>query len=310
VVAVREANEQQGNDRDRTIRRTDDVDVGLWEPSVRLGQDVRFLLVAVGGGGVRVGRDIARRHLRFVETVAINCDPRVAEAEDFDRRICLGAEDGSGIGVPTSVAAAGQLARAAGPALDRVFEGATFVTVVASLGGGSGTGILGPVLDAASRSAEVLSVFVIKPFAAESERRAVADRAIAGLHFLDAFVEKRLRRQATLTVLDNEELLATDRRTRFREVAGIWAERIATHIEESMLNPVEALVDAERIAALDIGESMARSAHSTPSSIGPAGPPLAPLPVPRAAPPLAAATDDVELTFEVVAPLPGRLDVR
>ena len=250
-MAVREASRREETDSDRTIRRADFVDAGLWEPCVRLGQDVRFLLVAVGGGGIRIGREIARRHLRFVETVAVNCDPRVAEAEEFDRRICLGADDGTGLGVPGSAAAAGQLARAAGPALDRIFDGATFVTVVASLGGGSGTGILGPVLESASRSSEVLSVFVVKPFAAEAERRAVADRAIAGLHFLDAFVEKHQRRQATLTVLDNEDLRRRDPPTLLRDVAGIWADRIATHIEESMLNPVEALVDAERISALD-----------------------------------------------------------
>ncbi|HKV90130.1 MAG TPA: hypothetical protein VJQ43_02915 [Thermoplasmata archaeon] len=301
---MREANVRQGNDRDRTTRRTDDVDTGLWEPSVRLGQDVRFLLVAVGGAGVRVGREVARRHLRFVETVAINCDPRVQETEEFDRRICLGADDGTTFGRPASAAAAGQLARAAEPALDRVFDGATFVTVVASLGGGSGTGILGPVLESASRSSEVLSVFVVKPFAAEAERRAVADRAIAGLHFLDAFVEKHQPRQATLTVHDNEDLRRRDPPTLLRDVAGIWADRIATHIEESMLNPVEALVDAERISALDLEGSVPASRPSTPTSIGPAEPvPLPPL-SPRLEPGLPAAGADVELTFEVEVPAP------
>ena len=303
-MALREANRDRESDRDRTILRTDDVDAGLWGPSVRLGQDVRFLLVAVGGGGVRVGREIARRHLRFVETVAINCDPRVAGAEEFDRRICLGADDGAGPGVPGSAAAAGQLARAAGPVLDRIFEGVTFVTVVASLGGGSGTGMLGPVLDAASRSTEVLSVFVVKPFAVETERRAVADRAIAGLHFLDAFVEKHQRRQATLTVLDNEELRRSDPGIPFHRVANHWADRIATHIEESMLHPVEALLDAQRIAGLDIEESERRAMPSLPTSLGPPESDPSPPVGPRASPPLSAAGADVELTFEVVASIP------
>jgi hypothetical protein len=301
VVALREANERREYDRDRTNLRTDEVDAGLWEPSVRLGHDVRFLLAAVGGGGVRIGREIARRHLRHLETVAINCDPRVAEAEEFDRRICLGSDDGSSLGVPTTAAAAGQLARAAEPALDRIFEGATFVTVVASLGGGSGTGILPAVLESASRSAEVLSVFVVKPFAVESERRAIADRAIGGLHFLDAFVEKHQRHQATLTVLDNEELVRRDPRLPLHRVPSKWADRIAGHIDASMLGPVEALLAAQRLAQTPYEEGYPRVPPPSSTSIGPAVPePLAPL-----YPHMSAAVDspgpDVELTFEVIA---------
>lgn len=301
---MREANRGRENDRDGTNLRTNEVDAGLWEPSVRLGHDVRFLLAAVGGGGIRVGREIARRHLRFVETVAINCDPRVADAEDFDRRICLGADNGSSLEVPTSAGAAGQLARAAEPALERVFDGATFVTVVASLGGASGTGILPVVLEAASRSAEVLSVFVVKPFGVEAERRAVAERAIAGLHFLDAFVEKRQRCQATLTVLDNDELVRRNRRMPLRQVPVVWADRIAGHIEDSMLTPVEALLASQRISELVVEESYPRIPPTIPSSIGPEPPEELPPMYPRMSAEGPSAPPDVELTFEVITPGP------
>jgi hypothetical protein len=306
---MREANGRRENDRDGTISRTDEVDAGLWEPSVRLGHDVRFLLAAVGGGGVRVGREIARRHLRFVETVAINCDARVADVEEFDRRICLGTDDGPSLGVPASAAAAGHLARAAEPVLERVFDGATFVTVVASLGGASGTGILPQVLEAASRSAEVLSVFVVKPFAVEAERRAVAERAIAGLHFLDAFVEKHQRHQATLTILDNEELYRRDRRMPLRQVPSAWADRISSHIERSMLHPVEALLDSQRIAEAGADESFPRGPPTIPSSIG--REPLEELPpmFPRMDLGVPPGGPDAELTFEVIVPGPPGPDV-
>ncbi|MCI4325387.1 MAG: hypothetical protein L3K00_05870 [Thermoplasmata archaeon] len=298
---MREANGRRENDRDGTNTRTSEVDVGLWEPTVRLGHDVRFLLAAVGGGGIRIGREIARRHLRFVETVAINCDPRVADSEEFDRRICLGSDNGPAFGVPATAGAAGQIARAAEPALERVFDGATFVTVVASLGGASGTGILPVVLEAASRSAEVLSVFVVKPFAVEAERRAVAERAIAGLHFLDAFVEKHQRRQATLTVLDNEELLRQDRRMPVRHVPVVWASRIADHIEESMLTPVETLLDSQRIPQIALEESFPRVPPTVPSSLGPEPPEEMPPLYPRMAGGAPSPPADVELTFEVIA---------
>jgi len=301
-VAVREANERRENDRDGATTRTDAIDVGLWEPNVRLGHDVRFLLAAIGGGGVRIGREIARRHLRYLETVAINCDPRVAATEEFDRRICLGSDDGPSLGIPTTAATAGQLARAAEPALDRIFEGATFVTVVASLGGSSGTGILPAVLESASRSAEVLSVFVVKPFSVEAERRAVSDRAIAGLHFLDAFVEKHQRRQATFTILDNDEMARRDPRLPLARVSAKWADRIAGHIEASMLGPVEALLDAQRRAQVPFEDTYPRlPPASSGSSIGPVSPEELPPLYPQLSASGPASGPDVELTFEVIA---------
>ncbi|MGA7861439.1 MAG: hypothetical protein WCB19_06240, partial [Thermoplasmata archaeon] len=179
--------EPNGRDTDQLTGRDEDFDPGLLE-NLKLGHDVRFVLVTVGGGAARIGREIARRHLRYVETVAINCDARIQEFEEFDRRVCLttdtpGAEDTGG-----SPVTGGHLARSAQPVLDRIFEGATFVTIISTLGGGAGTGALPFVLEAAARSCEVLSLFVVKPFKLEAERRAVADRALARLHFVDSFV--------------------------------------------------------------------------------------------------------------------------
>jgi hypothetical protein len=190
-----------------------------------------------------------------------------------------------------------------------VFDGATFVTVVASLGGASGTGILPHVLEAASRSAEVLSVFVVKPFAAEAERRAVAERAIAGLHFLDAFVEKHQRHQATLTILDNEELYRRERRMPLRQMASEWADRISSHIEHSMLHPVEALLDSQRVAEVGFEESFPRIPPTIPSSIGPEPPQELPPMVPRMDLGVSPGAPDAELTFEVIVPGPRGLDV-
>lgn len=279
---------------------------GVGMDPIRLGQDVRFLLVCVGGGAARIGREIVSHHLRYLETVAINCDPRVQDLEEFDRRIYLG----SGFGTPTDTGGSphvgNRLGAAATPALERIFEGATFVTIVAALGGGTGTGVLPHLLEAAARRSEVISVFLVKPFACEGERRSLADRAMARLHFLDSFVERQQQHRATVQVLDNESLVEVAEQLPIGQVSRRWGQVVAEHIEEAFLRPAEAAMEATRLVQLT--EGMSTMPH-------PAPPPLAPEPVPSpmpalvpGMPALGAEGPDVELTFEVTSELPRGLE--
>lgn len=285
--------EATNGERERQGPRADEFEDGFIE-NLKLGHDVRFVLAVVGGGAVRIGREVARKRLRYVETVAINCDPKVQDLEEFDRRVCLGPGSGAPADTGGSPAVGGHLARAAEPALDRIFEGATFVTVVASLGGGAGTGALPYILEAAAHASEVLSVFLVKPFACEGERRAVAERAIARLHFLDAFVEKQQRGAATLQVLDNEELARCEPKLPIARFNGRWAELVASHVERAFVIPAEAAVEAGRLAGLAEPETTVRVPPGpTPELIVP---PAADDPeglLPRMAP------GDAELTFEI-----------
>ncbi len=292
---------RNGADTGRDERRIDELDDGT--EALRLGHDVRFLLVVVGGGAVRVGRAISRRHLRYLETVAINCDARVQEHDEFDRRVYLGPPSAPEEGTGGSPSVGGRLARAAEPALDRLFEGATFITVVASLGGGSGTGALPFVLEAASRAAEFVSVFAIKPFECEGDRRAVAERALARLHFLEGFVEKQENRHASLRVLDNESLARRERQLPIQRLAEHWAELVATYIEQSFVAPIEAAVESRRLERVVEAEPIRIPAPPPigPTPLPPAEPPLGPFPL---APTMDLGGPDAELTFETFAP-PG-----
>jgi hypothetical protein len=268
--------------------------------SLRLGQDVRFVLVAVGGGGIRVGREIARRHLRHLETVAINCDPKVQAFDEFDRRVYLGPDSGAEVDTGGSAVVGGVLARAAEPALERIFHGATFVILVGSLGGGAGSGAFPYLLDLACRHAEVVSAFVIKPFRCEGERRALADRTVARLQFVDSFVERQESGNASLSTLDNESLARTNAGLAFHEVSRHWAAVIERHIETSIVAPVEAMLAAVQTTRIAtelpinrIPEAEAPALGVVPPSPppGPDFPPLLPAASGRAA--------EAELTFEV-----------
>ncbi len=279
-----------------------------WDSHLRLGQDVRFVLAAVGGGAIRVAREIARKHIRHLETVAINCDPKVQSFDEFDRRVYLGPDSGAEIDTGGSPIVGGTLAGAAEPALQRIFQGATFVIVVGSLGGGSGSGVLPYVLEVASRNAEVVSAFVIKPFRCEGSRRSLADRAIARLDFVESFVEKRMRGAATLRTLDNEGLVETHGRIAFGRVGAHWASLIEEHIEQSFLAPVESMLSALEISEAVIAGPMNRvpPAEPVPPGVAPPPPDLAPG-IPPGLP--AAARDpgpEVEVTFEIEdAPRPA-----
>ncbi len=298
--------------RDRNSAPDDGaVDAG-WEPQLRLGQDVRFVLAAVGGGAIRVAQEIARRHVRHLETVAINCDPKVQSFDEFDRRVYLGPDSGAEIDTGGSPIVGGVLARAAEPALDRIFQGVTFVIVVGSLGGGAGSGALPHLLRVASRHAEYVSAFVIRPFRCEGERRALADRAIGQLHFVETFVEKREQGAASLRTLDNETLIASHGREAFGHVSTHWADIIQNHIESSFIAPAEAILDAARLTRVAYSAPMNRIPEAELSTLVPAELP-SPVPTPELEPLLPSARlsspAEVEISFEIVRPAspPGAL---
>jgi len=293
-------NEPRAREFERAPIRGDEVPEDGTFDVPRLGHDIRFVFAAVGGGAIRVGREVARHHLRYVETIAINCDPSVQDLEEFDRRVYLGPDSGDRADTNGSPAHGAAIARAAAPALERIFEGSTFVTILGSLGGGSGTGALPYVLEAAARSARVLSVFVVKPFKCEGDRRAVADRALARLHFIESFVEKQERGAAKLQVLDNESLLAKGRTMPFKDLNAHWARVIAAYIDRAYIAPSEAVLEDFRLSYVPTVEISPRPRLAEPAPMHVPEPfefgPMAPRAAPWEAPP---APGDAELTFEI-----------
>lgn len=289
-------NENRERDGRRTADQSDDaIEDGMFE-APRLGHDIRFVFAAVGGGAVRIGREVANHHLKYVETVAINCDAHVQDVEEYDRRVYLGPESGAPADTGGSPTEGAHIARAALPALERIFDGTTFVTILCSLGGGSGTGTLPYVIEAAARTARVVTVFVVKPFKCEGDRRSTADRALARLHFVEPFVEKQQLGAARLQVLDNESLRAKGRTMLFRDVNLHWGRVIAAHIDRSFIAPSE----------LEISEFQS-TYSATPPAVLPtvevARPPaLGPMELPPLLPRADLAGEglgETELTFEV-----------
>ena len=258
--------------------------------TVRLGQDIRFVMIAVGGGAIRVARPIARRHLRHLETVAINCDPRVQDCEEFDRRVCLIPEVGGPADTCGSPLAGAVLARAAEPALRRLFDEAHFVTIIGSLGGGAGSGVLPNLLELASERSRHVTAFVLKPFACEGERRAIADRTIGRIHLLEGFSDLKNQNRAALHVLDNQSLVGPLGSRAFRNVSEHWAQVIGDYVEQNYLDVAEAFLHSMLSPAIP-----ATTVIVPPTSV--IGPGIAP--PAEMLPPIPAQHLEAELTFEV-----------
>jgi hypothetical protein len=203
------------------------------ERRLELGEDLKFLLVAVGGGAIQVAKEVAKRDVRYLETVAVNCDKRVKDETMFDRSIYLGhwmGEDLADAGGSPSTA--NVLAHAAEDELDGLVDGATCVTVVASLGGGSGTGILPVLLDTMTRNPDVvhLTIFFIKPFACEEHRRHLAERALAGLYFIDGLTDLMQKKRVAVITLDNEETAREKGSLPMSHLVSFYGEIVAEHI--------------------------------------------------------------------------------
>jgi len=261
--------------------------MGRTEP-IRLGEQVRILIVAVGGGAIRIAQEIARLHPPHVELVAVNCDARVQSLEEFDRRLFLGPDTAPHAGTGGSPVVAGTLARAAQPAIERIFDQNTVVFILGSLGGGSGTGVLPCVIDAACRRAELVTTFVVKPFACEGDRRSLADRVIGRLALLESFTERQGRGQARLWTLDNESLRSRSRELSMAGVARHWAQLVTAYIQDGFIQTMETSFAAP---------TPAMTFATIPASVGVATSEIDP--APRVVP-LTASAADVELTLEVV----------
>ncbi len=137
------------------------------------------------------------------------------------------------------------------------------------------------MLDVACRNSEVVSAFVIKPFRCEGERRALADRTIARLQFVESYVDRHERGRATIQTLDNESLIRTQGQRAFGEVAHHWADLIERHIETSFVGPVEAMIEAVQMTRTATEGPMNRIPESEVPALGVVPPSLRRVPSSR-----------------------------
>lgn len=177
----------------------------------------KVAVVGVGGGGGNAVNNMIARQLEGVEFIAANTDAQALAMSHAPHRIQLGALTTEGLG-------AGSLPEigyaAAEESLGEIMElliGSHMCFVTAGMGGGTGTGAV-PVIANAAREAGILTVAVVtKPFVFEGTRRMrAAERGI-----------ERLRECAdTVIVIPNQNLFrVADAKTTFAEAFAL-ADRV------------------------------------------------------------------------------------
>ncbi len=154
-----------------------------------LGIIPRIKVFAFGGGGNRVADYLTKRGIENVKIIAVNADSRVYEIK-ANKTMHVGKEI-LGIHKDTN----GET-RVAEYIIDGVMgwileeaRDADVVILIASLGGGMGTGGLLETLRILKKSTDVpvLSV-VILPFSLEKERRKIAEKALQEIKKLSEYI--------------------------------------------------------------------------------------------------------------------------
>lgn len=156
----------------------------------------RILVVGVGGAGC-AAVEWVREDCPEAATLAVNTDRISLEFHHSDTKVLLGERVFHGRGALGHADAAERAAREAREDLAPRLQGFDVVTILTSLGGGTGAGVAHVVAEQARAAGAAVVAVVTVPFRAERSRRARAMRALAPL-----------RRHAHTTILiDSEALL-------------------------------------------------------------------------------------------------------
>jgi cell division protein FtsZ len=159
--------------------------------------DLRIVVVGCGGGGCNSITRLSRLGIKNAELLAINTDVVSLRSTPIKGRLLIGDDYTKGLGAGGDPEVGEQCAINATQALNQLFQDADLVFVLASMGGGTGTGAAPVVAECAQRNGAVVIGIVTVPFKHEGGRR--RDSAIMGM--------RRLREVTnTMLIMENDRL--------------------------------------------------------------------------------------------------------
>ena len=158
----------------------------------------KIYIVGAGGGGCNTLSRVAEIGIQGVNLVASNTDVQHLVKTRAKRKILLGKKLTQGLGAGSNPEVGENAAKESMDELKKSFEDASMVFLTCGLGGGTGTGSL-PVIAQAAKAMGALTVAVVTlPFTSEGRTR--MHNALQGL--------EKLQKQADTTiVIPNDKLL-------------------------------------------------------------------------------------------------------
>lgn len=173
----------------------------------------RIKVVGIGGGGGKSLDRMIEAGISDVEFIAINTDAQALHNSKASAKLHIGKETTRGLGAGADPSVGRAAAEESREEIKKALGGADMIFVVATMGGGTGTGGA-PVVAEVAQELDVLTVgFATKPFSFEGEkRRRNADTGIVNLR----------ESVDTLITIPNDRILQTvDRKTPLLEAFGV-----------------------------------------------------------------------------------------
>ena len=162
-------------------------------------QNAVIKVIGVGGGGGNAVEHMVSANIDGVDFICANTDAQALKGSSARVTLQLGANITKGLGAGANPDIGRQAALEDRERIIEVLQGADMVFITAGMGGGTGTGGV-PVVAQAAKELGVLTVAVVtKPFPFEGRKRAkIADD---GIHALTEYVD-------SLITIPNEKLLS------------------------------------------------------------------------------------------------------
>lgn len=165
------------------------------------GSEPVVRLAGLGNAGIGIVDRIAMRGGTPLETLAINSDDQSLQASVASVKITLGPLATHGLGAGGDPEMGLEAARESRGDIEKALQGTDLLMIVAGLGGGTGSGALPMIAEAAKNSGTTVVALVAMPFGFEGRRRSQqADESLQRISsHADAVVRFDNDRMAGLT---------------------------------------------------------------------------------------------------------------
>lgn len=161
-------------------------------------QKAKIKVVGAGGAGNNTINRITEVGVLGCETIALNTDAQDLLYTTADHKILIGREVTKGLGAGSIPQVGEEAARETEHEIKSRLQGADLVFITCGLGGGTGSGSVAVIAEAAKKQNALVIAIVTLPFAMEGSRR--YENAMYGLDKLQEVVD-------TLIVVPNDKLL-------------------------------------------------------------------------------------------------------
>ena len=167
------------------------------ESRAKLRADIRVL--GIGGGGGNAVETMQKAGINGVKFITVNTDAQALVASEVETKIQLGANLTKGLGAGANPEVGRRAAIESYEDIAGSLKGADMVFITAGMGGGTGTGGISVVAEAAKEQGALTVGVITYPFLFEGRKR--RQQAQKGISDLKSYVD-------TLIVIHNDKLLS------------------------------------------------------------------------------------------------------